>query len=147
MIFICLYTLVSCMLCFHVWTHVWFHLILNLHMVRTFGNRIPFQTFEKWHNVSYPYVSYVKPETFNIWRTGAWILMPFWEQVEENHIFNLIKPNYTETNYTETTSIQRLQCVLPFFFFFFFFFFWNGNIEFRSKNVSKPKLMFSLNQH
>ena len=72
-------------------------------MVRTFGNRIPFQTFEKWHNVSYYYVSYVKPETFNIWRTGAWILMPFLEQVEENHIFNLIKPNYTETN-----SIQRL---------------------------------------
>ena len=143
MIFICLYTLVSCMLCFHVWTHVWFHLILNLHMVRTFGNRIPFQMFEKWHNVSYRYVSYVKPETFNIWRTGAWILMPFWEQVEENHIFNLIKPNYTETNYTETTSIQRLCVTL----FFSFFFFWNGNIEFRSKNVSKPKLIFSLNLH
>ena len=49
-------------------------MILNVHIVRTFENRIPFQTFEKWHNVSYRYVSYIKPETSFIWRTGAWFL-------------------------------------------------------------------------
>ena len=60
MIFVCLHALLSCMLCFHVSTHVCFHLISNEHIVRTFENRIPFQTFEKWHNVSYCYVSYIK---------------------------------------------------------------------------------------
>ena len=39
--------------------------------VRTFENKIPVQTFEKPHNVSYRYVSYVKPETSDIWRTGG----------------------------------------------------------------------------
>ena len=51
------------MLRFHVCTHVCFHLISNV-QIRTFENRIPNQTFEKWHNVSYRYVSYVKSETF-----------------------------------------------------------------------------------
>ena len=46
-----------CMLCFHVCTHGCFHLMSNLHIIRTFENRIPFQTFEKWHHVSYRYVS------------------------------------------------------------------------------------------
>ena len=45
------------MLCFHVCTYVCFHLISNMHIIRTFENRIPFQTFEKWHHVSYRYVS------------------------------------------------------------------------------------------
>ena len=60
-----------CMLCFHVCTLVCFHLISNVQIVKTFENRIPIQTFEKWHNVSYRYVSYIKSETFDIRRTGA----------------------------------------------------------------------------
>ena len=38
--FVCLYSLFSCMLCFHVGTHVCFHLISNVYIVRTFENRI-----------------------------------------------------------------------------------------------------------
>ena len=59
-IFVCL---LSCMLCFHVCTDVCFHLISNVDIVRTFENRIPFQTFEKWHNVIHRYVSNIKSET------------------------------------------------------------------------------------
>ena len=95
MIFVCLYALLSCMLCFHVCTHVCFHLISNVHIVRTFKNRIPFQTYKKWHNVSYHHVSYIKSETSFIWRTGAWFLKPFEERVEENHIYHIVKPNST----------------------------------------------------
>ena len=83
------------MLCFHGCTHVCFHPISNVDIVRTFENRIPFQTFEKWHKLSYRYVSYVKSETFNIWRTGAWFLQRFEEKVKENHIYPLVKPNPT----------------------------------------------------
>ena len=39
------------------------------------------------------YVSYVKSETSDIWRTGAWFLKPFGERVEEKHIYHLAKPN------------------------------------------------------
>ena len=31
---------------------------------------------KKWHKISYHYVSYIKSETFYIWRTGAWFLKP-----------------------------------------------------------------------
>ena len=68
---------------------------MKCNIVRTFENRIPFQTFEKWHNVSYRYVSYIKSETSFIWRTGAWFLKPFEERVEENHIYHIVKPNST----------------------------------------------------
>ena len=81
------------MLCFYVCIHVCFHLISNVDIVRTFENRIPFQTFEKLRNVSYLYVSYIKSETSDIWRTDAWFLKPFRERVEENHIYRLVKPN------------------------------------------------------
>ena len=64
-------------------------------MVRTFENSIVFQTFEKWHHVSYRYVSYIKSKTSNIWRTGAWFLNAFGESVEENHIYHVVKPNST----------------------------------------------------
>ena len=83
LIFVCLYVLLSWMLCFHVCTHV----------LKTFENKIPFQTLEKWHNVSDRFVSYFKSVTFNIWRTVAWFLKPFGETVEENHIYHLVKPN------------------------------------------------------
>ena len=63
--------------CLHFCTHVSFHSISNVQIVRTFGNRIPIQTFEKWHNVS------------------AWFLKPFGERVQENHIYHLVKPNLT----------------------------------------------------
>ena len=56
-------------------------------------NRIPIQTCKKWHNVSYPYVSYVRSETSDIWRIGPLFLKPFGERVEENHICDLVKPN------------------------------------------------------
>ena len=68
-------------------------MISNVQVVRTYVNRIPFQTFEKWQNTSYYYVSYVKSETYNIWGTGAWFLKPFGSRVEENHIYNLVKLN------------------------------------------------------
>ena len=64
-----------CMFCFHVCTYVCICLISNEHIVRAFENRIPFQTFEKWHNVSYRYVSYIKSETsfiWTFWREGWW---------------------------------------------------------------------------
>ena len=111
MIFVCLYALFSCMLCYHVCTHVCFHLISNVHIVRSFENRISFRTFEIWHNlaydikygISYRYVSYVKSETSDIWRTGTWFLKPFGERVEENHIYHLVKPNYT----VKTRTVHR----------------------------------------
>ena len=49
---------------------------------------------EIWHNVSYRYVSYVKSETFDISRTSAWFLKTF-RRVEENHIYDQVKPNST----------------------------------------------------
>ena len=88
-----LYVLLSCMVCFHVYTHVCFHLVSNVHIVRTFENRIPFQMFEKQHNVSYGYVSYIKSKKSFIWRKGSWFLKPFEERVEENHIYPVVKPN------------------------------------------------------
>ena len=69
--------------CFHVCTHVCFQLMSNVHIVRTFENRI--QTFEKWHNVAYRYISYIKSETSHIWRTVTWFLKPLGEM--ENHIY------------------------------------------------------------
>ena len=94
-IFVCLYVLLSCVRWFHVFTHECFHLISNAHIVRTFESRTRFETFEKWHNVNYRYVSCLKSETSFIWRTGAWFLKPFEERVEENHIYNVVKPNFT----------------------------------------------------
>ena len=91
------------MLCYHVYTHVCFHLISNVHVVRSFENRISFQTFEKWHKTSYRYVNYVKSETSHIWETGAWFLKSFGERVEENHIYHLVKPNYT----VKTRTVYR----------------------------------------
>ena len=78
-----------------MFAHLCFHLISNVKIVRTFENRIPVQTFEKWYNESYRYVSYIKSETFDIWTTGAWFLKPFGERVEENHIYDLVKLNST----------------------------------------------------
>ena len=93
--FVCLYALFSFMLCFHVCTHICFNLTSSVHIIRTFQNRIPFQTVEKRHNVSYHYVSYIKSETSNIWRTGAWFWKWFRERVKENHIYHLVKLNST----------------------------------------------------
>ena len=72
----CFVFMLSFMLYFHVFTHVCFHLI---------------STFEEWHNVSYRYVSYVKTETSDIWRTGSWFLKPVGERVEENYVHDLVK--------------------------------------------------------
>ena len=81
--------------CLHFCAYVCFHLISNVHIVRTFENTIPFQTLEKWHNVSY---RYVKSETSNICRTGAWLLKPFGERVEENDIYYLVKTEFYRIN-------------------------------------------------
>ena len=61
------------------------------------------QIIRKRQNVSYSDVSYIKSEASNIWRTAAWFLKPFGEMVEENHIYNLVKPNFivkTKTVYS-----------------------------------------------
>ena len=79
--------------------------------------------FQKWYNVSYRYVSYVKTETSNIWRTGAWFLKPFGERVEQNHIYHLVKPNSTE----KTRSVYR-GCNICHQVFLE-----NGKIDFKSK--------------
>ena len=73
-------------------------------IVRTSKNRVPFQTFEKWRNVRYRYVSYVKSETSDIWRKDAWFLKPIvGERVEENHIYHLVKPSST----VKTKTVDR----------------------------------------
>ena len=71
-----------------------------MQIVKTFKNKIRIQTFENSHNVSCRYVSYVKPKTFDIWRKIGWYLKPFAERVEENHIYDLVKPNSTVTSRT-----------------------------------------------
>ena len=113
----------SYMLCFHVYTHVCFHLISKVHIVKTFKNRIPFQTFEKWHKVSYHHVSYIKSETSFIWRTGAWFLKPFEQRVEENHIYHIVKPNSTVKTGTIYSGCNVCYQV----------FLENGKIHFNSK--------------
>ena len=60
MSFVCLCALLWCMFCFHVCTYVYFRVISNVQIVRAFETRIPIQTFEKWYNVSYRYVSYLE---------------------------------------------------------------------------------------
>ena len=97
------FCMLSCMLCFHVCTHVCFHLISNVHIVRMFQNKIPFQTFGKWHKVSYRYTSYAKSETSDIWRTDALFLKPIGERVEENHTYDLVKPN----SVVKTRTVHR----------------------------------------
>ena len=79
--------------------------------------------FEKKHNVSYRYVSYVKLETSNIWRTGAWFLKPFGERVEENHIYHLAKPNSAVKTRAIYTGCH--VCYQEFLE--------NGKIDFKSK--------------
>ena len=122
-IFISLHALLSCIFCCHIGKHVCFHLISNVHIARPFENRISFQTFKKWHNVSYRYVSYVKSETFDIWRAGAWFLKPFGERVKENHIYHLVKLNSTD----KTRTVYR-GCNVCYQVFLE-----NGKIDFKSK--------------
>ena len=64
-------------------------------IVRTFENIIPFQTFEKWYNLSYRYVSKVKSEASDIWKTVVWLLKPFSWRVDKNPIYHQAKPNST----------------------------------------------------
>ena len=84
----------ACILCFHFCTQVSFYLISNVHFVITF--EIPIETFEKCHIEIYRYVSYVKSETSDIWRSGVWLLKPFGARVQENHICDLVKLNSTK---------------------------------------------------
>ena len=69
-----------------------------MHFVITF--EIPIETFEKCHIEIYRYVSYVKSETSDIWRSGVWLLKPFGARVEENHICDLVKLNSTKKTRT-----------------------------------------------
>ena len=111
----------SDLLCFHLYTHACFHLISNVHIIRTFENRITFQTLREGHNISYCYISYIKSETSHIWRTGAWL--PFGERVEENHLYHLVKPN----------SILKLRSVYRGCSIYYQIFLDNGKIDFKSK--------------
>ena len=90
MTFVGLYALLLSMLCFHVHTCMLSSVMKHAHR-QNIRKKIPFQTFEKWHNVSYRYASYAKSEISDTWRTGAWFLKPFGEKVEEYHIYDLIK--------------------------------------------------------
>ena len=65
---------------------LWMYAIICVQIVNRFENKTPIQTLEKCHNVSYRYISYIKSETSDIWRTGAWFSKPFWERIEENYI-------------------------------------------------------------
>ena len=67
----------------------------------------------KWHNVSYRYVSYVQSKTTDIWGTGAWFLKSSGEWVEENHIYDLAKPNSTVKS--RTVYIEGVTYVTKFF--------------------------------
>ena len=60
-------------------TRVCFHLKSNVHIVRTFENRIPFQTFEKWHNVSYHYVSYIS-QKYSILKNSCMVFKASWRE-------------------------------------------------------------------
>ena len=80
-----------CMLCFHVF------------FASTFAQMYPsiwYQTCTssehskiEFNFKRYRYVSYVKSETSDIWRTGAWFLKSFGGRVEEKHIYHLAKLN------------------------------------------------------
>ena len=84
--FVCFAFMYALLSCLHT-------CILSSDIKRDIENRILFETFEKWHNLSSRYVSYIKSEASFIWRTGAWFLKPFEERVEENHIYHIVKPN------------------------------------------------------
>ena len=62
--------------------------------------QILIQLLEKWHDISYQYISYIKSETSGTWRTGAQFLRPFKERVEKNHTYDLVKPNSTKKQNT-----------------------------------------------
>ena len=79
--------------------------------------------FEKWRNVSYCYISYLKSETYDIWRTDAWFLKTFGERVAENHICDLVKPNST----VKTRTVYR-GCNVCYQVFLE-----NGKIDFKFK--------------
>ena len=109
----------ACMLCFHVcfasmfvhmYAFIWYQTCKSSEHSK---NWIRIQTFEKWHNVSYCYVSYVKSEASDIWRTGAWFLKPFGEKVKENHIYDLVKRNST----VKTRTVYR-ECNVCYQVFF-----------------------------
>ena len=42
--------------------------------------------FKKWYNVSCRYISYIKSEASNIWRTGVWFLKPFGEVMRKSYL-------------------------------------------------------------
>ena len=87
-------------------------------------SKAEFLTFEKWHSVSYRYVSYLKSEISFIWRTGSWFLKPFEERVEENNIYHIVKPNsivktwtvYRECNacYQFFWKVEKLTLIAKF---------------------------------
>ena len=79
--------------------------------------------FEKWHNVSCRYVSYVKSETSDAWGTVAWVLKPFGKRFEENYIYHLVKLNSAVKTSTEYGGCNVCYRVFS----------ENGNIEFKSK--------------
>ena len=96
----------------HMYAFIWYQ------MCKSSENRIPIQTFEKWHDSSY-----VNSETSNTWRTSPWFLKPFGERVEENHIYDLVKSNSS----VKTRAVYRGSNVC------YQGFLENGKIDFKSK--------------
>ena len=68
-------------------------------------------------------MSYIKSEISIIWRARAWLLKPFEDRVEEDHIYHLVKPNST----VKTRTVYRgcnVSCQV---------FLENGKIDFMTK--------------
>ena len=114
----------------HMYAFIWYQACKSSE-----HSKIEFQ-FKRSKNgttLSYRYVSYVKSEISDIWRTGAWFLKPFGERVGENHIYDLVKPNSTVKTRTlyrgckvcyqvflENRKIDFKACVRYFFSNFYF---------------------------
>ena len=97
-----IWLLYACMLCFYVcFAFMFAHMLSSntkLAHCQNIWKQNSISNVWKWHNLSYRYVSYVKLEVFNIWRTGAWFLKPFAERVKKNHIYDPVKPEFYSEN-------------------------------------------------
>ena len=94
----------------------------NLQIVRTCENRIPIQTFQKWHNVSYRYVSYVKVRNNRYLENRCMVFRTFWE---EGWRKPYVRPSKTDTVKARTVYRGCNVC--------YQIFLKNGKIDFKSK--------------
>ena len=101
----------------HMYAFIWYETWKSSELLK-----VEFQ-FKSLKNgpLSNGYISYVKSETSDIWRTGEWLLKPFGERVEENHTYDLVKPSST----VKTRGVYRRCNVCCQFFGE------NGKIDFK----------------